>query len=124
MAKDSETGETSDQTADLATEMQALRREVVKLNEQSFVRIHNSVPRLLAYSFARGLAVGLGTVLGASVLLSFVIWSLSQIEFVPIIGDYVTEIINQIELGVETRTGPGSSTAREAGDDTGGAPAE
>lgn len=103
MAKDNET---EDQTADLAVELQALRHEVGKLNEQSFIRIHNSVPRLLAYSFARGLAVGLGTVLGATVLLSFVIWSLSQIEFIPIIGEYVTEIIKQIETAAEPVAAP------------------
>lgn len=97
MAKESETGAPSDRTAELSAELEALRREVGKLNDQSFIRIHNSVPRLLAYSFARGLAAGLGTVLGASVLLSFVIWSLSTIEVVPIIGDYVTRIIQQIE---------------------------
>ncbi|MEM9496656.1 MAG: DUF5665 domain-containing protein [Pseudomonadota bacterium] len=89
----------SDPSLDLAEEIRALNREVAQLNSLSFIRIHNSVPRLLAYSFARGLAVGLGTVLGASLLLSILIWSLSQIEFVPIIGEYVTEIIDQIDVG-------------------------
>lgn len=99
MVENSANKTSEQQPTDLASEVQALRREVNKLNSHSFIRIHNSVPRLLAYSFARGLAIGLGTVLGASVLLSFLIWSLSQIEFIPIIGDWVTEIINQIETG-------------------------
>ncbi|MEM6481791.1 MAG: DUF5665 domain-containing protein [Pseudomonadota bacterium] len=115
MAKDGERHDTSGQAAALSDELQALRREVSKLNEQSFIRIHNSVPRLLAYSFARGLAVGLGTVLGATVLLSFVIWSLSQIEFVPIIGEYVTEIIDQINAGGDTADGSVDNTGGTAG---------
>lgn len=77
--------------------MRALRDELGRLNAHRFVRIHNSIPRLLAFNFARGLAFGLGTVLGASVLLSAVAWSLAQVEFLPIIGDWVSQIARQME---------------------------
>jgi len=84
------------ETDDLAQEVRALRTEVARLNSHRFVRIHNNLPRLLAFNFARGLAVGLGTVLGASVLLSVVVWSLSQIEFLPIIGEWAAQIAEQM----------------------------
>ncbi|MDZ7709084.1 MAG: DUF5665 domain-containing protein [Roseovarius sp.] len=84
------------ETADLAEELRALRTEVARLNSHRFVRIHNSLPRLLAFNFARGLAVGLGTVLGATVLLSVLVWSLSQIEFLPIIGEWAAQIAEQM----------------------------
>ena len=87
----------TDDTAAMAQEMRALRDEVRQLNAHRFVRLHNSIPRLLAFNFARGLAFGLGTVLGASVLLSAVAWSLSQVEFLPIIGEWVSEIARQME---------------------------
>jgi hypothetical protein len=83
--------------ADLAEEVRALREEVARLNGHRFIRMHNSMPRLLAYSFARGLALGLGTVLGASVLLSALAWSVSQVEFLPIIGEWAVEIARQLE---------------------------
>lgn len=86
-----------DETAGMVRELSALREEVRQLNAHRFVRIHNSIPRLLVFNFARGLAFGLGTVLGASVLLSAVAWSLSQVEFLPIIGEWVSEIARQIE---------------------------
>jgi type IV secretory pathway TrbF-like protein len=54
------------------------------------------MPRLLMFNFARGLAVGLGTLLGASVLLSMVVWALSQIEFLPIIGEFAAQIAEQM----------------------------
>ena len=38
----------------------ALREEVARLNAHRYIRIQNSVPRMLAFSFARGLALGLG----------------------------------------------------------------
>ena len=86
---------------DTAQEMRALRKEVARLNQLSFVRIHNSIPKLLGYSFARGLAFGLGTVLGASVLLSLVAWSVSQVEFLPVIGEWAAEIAKQMETARE-----------------------
>ena len=89
------------QTDALAEELRALRAELALLNSHRFVRIHNGLPRLLAFSFARGLAVGLGTVLGATVLLSVIVWSLSQIEFLPIIGDWAAQIAEQMRAAQE-----------------------
>lgn len=80
----------------LTKEVHALRVELRRLNSHRFIRVHNSVPRMLAFNFARGLAVGLGTVLGASVLLSLLVWALSQIEFLPIIGEWAAQIARQV----------------------------
>lgn len=79
------------------SEIAALRREVARLNSHGFIRLHNSLPRLLAFNFARGLVFGLGTVIGASVLLSLAAWAMSQIEFMPIIGEWAAEIARQME---------------------------
>lgn len=84
---------------DLTREIEALRAELRLLNSHRFVRIHNSIPRLMAFNFARGLAVGLGTVVGATVLLSILVWMLSQIEVLPIIGEWAAEIAAQIREG-------------------------
>ena len=84
------------QTDDLAREVRALRDEVRLLNSHRFVRIHNNLPRFLALNFARGLAVGLGTLIGATVLLSLLVWALSQIEFLPIIGEWAAQIAEQM----------------------------
>ena len=86
---------------DMQAELGALREEVARLNAHRFIRLHNSLPRLLAFNFARGLAFGLGTVLGASVLLSILAWSLAQVEFLPIIGEWAAEIARQMEQAVE-----------------------
>ena len=83
---------------DVRTELRALRGEVEKLNAHRYVRMHNSLPKLVFFNFARGLAFGLGTVLGASVLISALAWSLSQVEFLPIIGEWAAEISRQMNL--------------------------
>lgn len=79
--------------------MTALRDEIARLNNHRFVRIHNSVLALMWYQFLRGLAFGLGSVMGATILVSIIGFWLSQIEFIPIIGEWAKQIAE--EIGVE-----------------------
>lgn len=87
----------SDPEALMSEDLRAVRRELELLNSHRFIRMHNSALKLIGFNLMRGLAFGLGTVLGASVLLSLFAWSISQIEFLPIIGEWATEILRQIE---------------------------
>lgn len=93
----------ADETA-IVTEVRSLRRELERLNGHRFVRIHQSPVRLVLFQFFRGLAFGLGTVVGATILVSVLVYLLSQVEIVPILGDWATAIIQQIETG---RAAPG-----------------
>lgn len=77
-------------------DLASLRKEVAHLNSHRFIKMHNSLPRLMLFNFMRGLAFGLGSVLGATVLVSVVVYFLSQINFIPIIGDWATEIMSVI----------------------------
>ncbi len=74
-----------------------LAREVERLNAHRFITIHNQPWRLLGFQFAKGLAFGLGTVIGASILVSVIALMLAQIEFLPIIGEWAAEIARQME---------------------------
>lgn len=85
---------------ELASELRALRKEVRRLNDHRFIRVQNSVPRMLGFMLLRGLALGLGTVIGASVLVSILIFFLSQIDFIPIIGDWASDFAEQIAAEV------------------------
>ena len=82
-----------DSNADFAR----LADELQTLNRHRFVRIHNSLWRLVMFQFLRGLAFGLGSVVGATVLVSIVVWWLSQFEFIPIVGDWLGQLVDQIE---------------------------
>ncbi|PIE12464.1 MAG: hypothetical protein CSA70_09905 [Rhodobacterales bacterium] len=79
------------------TAIARLTQEVERLNTHRFVAIHNSVWRLLLFQFSRGLAFGLGSVLGATILVSLLLWWLAQFEFIPIVGDWTRQIIEWIE---------------------------
>lgn len=73
-------------------ELAALRAELQFLNTHRFVRIHNSFWRLMLFQFLRGLAFGLGTVLGATILVSIIVYSLSSIDFIPVVGEWARQI--------------------------------
>ena len=83
----------------LEREVAALGREVEKLNGNRILRAHASWLGLLWFNFLRGLAFGLGSVVGATALVSVVVYMLSSIDFIPVIGEWATEIIRVIEVG-------------------------
>ena len=85
---------------DLADNTARLADAIEGFAQHRFVRIYESPLRMVGFQFLRGLAFGLGTVIGASALVSLVILFLSQFEFVPVIGHWATEIIQEIEAGL------------------------
>ena len=74
-----------------------LESAVRKLSEHYFFRMNESVWTIIWFSLLRGLAFGLGTVLGATILVYVLVLFLSQIEFIPIIGEWAARIIEQIQ---------------------------
>ena len=93
--------DTSRTDHDLAQEVAALRAELATLNRHRFVRVQNNLWRLFAYRFAIGLFTGLGTVVGATVLVSVAIYWLQNIEWVPLIGDWAADIAEQMRRELE-----------------------
>ena len=81
----------------LAREMKELTSEITRLKKMDFMQVFNHPLKFLWYSFLKGLMLGFGSVLGASVLVGLFIYLLTQIRLVPILGDFVQDIINQIQ---------------------------
>lgn len=93
---------------DLKDEIAGLRVELERLNGHRFIRVQNSLRRMLWHQFLRGLATGLGTVVGATILVSVFAYFLSQIDFLPIVGEWAAQIAERIgEAG-----GQGSGTGQ------------
>lgn len=86
-----------DPDAPMTSDVARLAREVQTLNSHRFIAIHNRPWRLLGFQFAKGLAFGLGTVVGASILVSAIAVMLAQIEFLPIVGEWAAEIARQMD---------------------------
>lgn len=77
--------------------IKSLEKSLDKLLKHNFFKIYSSFWKLFLISLFRGLASGLGWVLGATILVSVLTYMLSQIEFIPILGDWVSRLIEEIE---------------------------
>ena len=84
-------------------ELKELRAEVARLNSHRFIRMHNSTTRLVWFNFLRGLAFGLGSVIGATVFVSLLVYLLREINFIPIIGDWAAQVLDVISADTTPR---------------------
>ncbi|MBV7377499.1 DUF5665 domain-containing protein [Maritimibacter dapengensis] len=111
------------QSTDLADEVRALRAEVGKLNNHRYILLHDSVVKLGLFQLYRGLAFGLGSVLGATILVSIAAFLLAQIDFIPIIGDWAADVAREIDAdnaesyGISEEAGDGAASADETDDE-------
>ncbi len=80
----------------LVKEVKELTKEVKRLKKLEFVKVLKHPWKYMWLSFLHGLMVGFGWVIGASVLVALLIYILAQIQFVPYIGDFVTDIIDEV----------------------------
>ena len=78
-------------------EIQRLEKAITNLRKLNYFKIYESTWKLILFSLIRGLASGLGWIIGASILVSLLTYLLSQIEFIPIFGELISLIIKEIE---------------------------
>jgi len=74
---------------------QLLIEEISRLSQviQKLDRRHT-----LIYSFFRGIVTGLGTVVGATLVVAILAYLFSHVELIPLIGTWLSELIKQIDL--------------------------
>ena len=82
-----------------SSELQKLNQSIDKLHTTRFITMHNSIWQLLWINFLKGVALGFGTIVGATVVLWIVVSILSQMDFIPIIGEWATRLIEILEQG-------------------------
>ncbi len=63
-----------------------LEQAINDLKEHYLFKMNSSLSKTIFFSLIRGLSFGLGSVIGATILVYLLILFLSQIEFIPIIG--------------------------------------
>jgi hypothetical protein len=68
-----------------------------QLFDHYLFRSQRSMFQIMWHQFLRGLAFGLGSVIGATILVYIVVQTLSQFEFIPILGEWAVQLIDQIE---------------------------
>lgn len=86
---------------ELQQQTQCIHQELTNLNNHKLIKTYNSIPRLLWFHLLKGIAFGLGSVLGATVVLSMLVYVLSQMEFIPIIGEWISAILEVVKQSTE-----------------------
>jgi uncharacterized protein (DUF697 family) len=72
-----------------------LGKMLVNIYETGYIN-HNQTYK---YSFLKGVATGVGGVIGATVVIAILLSILSKFEQVPVIGPFVNKVQNSIEAG-------------------------
>lgn len=60
-------------------------------------RVYLSKWQVVLHNFLGGISWGVGTVIGATVIVALLLFILNRIDTVPVIGDYISRIINEIQ---------------------------
>jgi len=53
--------------------------------------------RFLWFSFLRGVVYGLGLFIGGTIVVAFVLWTLTKFNHVPVVGPFIDKIIDIIK---------------------------
>ncbi len=88
---------TVDTETKLAQATEDLVKQIKKLKKLESFEVLQHPFKFMGYAFLKGIMIGLGSVFAVTVILSFIIFVLSKIELVPIIGDFVGEITSQVQ---------------------------
>jgi len=65
--------------------------------DKDVVEINYSPTRMAFNNFISGIAWGVGSVLGATIIVALVIFFFSKLDAVPFIGDFISRIISEVE---------------------------
>ena len=74
-----------------------LIKEIQSLKELRLVQVYQHPWRMLWINFIIGVARGLGTLAGVSIFLTLFVYVLSGFQWVPILGNFISEILLYIE---------------------------
>ncbi|MCK5726370.1 MAG: hypothetical protein KAH22_06060 [Thiotrichaceae bacterium] len=76
-----------------------LQKATLALDE--FIRYTSNPWRIVWTNFIAGIFRGLGTVIGASIVIALIFWVLSLFAKMPVVGEYALEIKNTVTSYVE-----------------------
>lgn len=80
----------------LIKEVDTLSKEVQKLRDFELLQVYKHPWKLTLYSLWKGMMVGFGSAIGATVLVAILVYILSQFSTFPLIGDYLNNFTDKI----------------------------
>lgn len=89
---------------ELAKEIHILSKEINRMKSMEFIKVFKHPWKFLGFSLMKGIMIGFGSVLGATIFISIFIYILAQISLVPFVGDFVKDVMTQIKSGESITT--------------------
>jgi len=81
---------------ELAKEIKILSREIARMKDMEVIQIFKNKWKFIGLSLVKGIAVGFGSVLGATLFIYIFVYLLAQLSVIPVIGDWVKDIITEV----------------------------
>lgn len=75
----------------------ALAKLIRQLRSERYLQMVENRKKFLFYNFLSGVVRGVGFTLGTGIILGLILWILSQLITIPIIGEWVSSLINYIQ---------------------------
>lgn len=81
---------------ELAKEIKLLSKEIARMKEMEVIQIFKNKWKFLGMSLLKGIMVGFGSVLGATIFIYIFVYLLAQLSVIPVIGDLVKDVITEV----------------------------
>lgn len=81
----------------LSHEVESLREYLKGLRLQQYIQALLNTRRIALMSLLSGIMSGLGAIIGATIVLSLLVYLLSRLEVLPIIGDWIARIVRIVQ---------------------------
>jgi hypothetical protein len=86
-----------DKEKSLAESVEVLAKMVDGLRSRRYLQMIDKPKKFLFYNFISGVASGLGTAFGATIIFALIIWLLSKMQLVPFLGEWVVKMLDYIQ---------------------------
>lgn len=86
---------------ELIKNLNELSKGVNRLKDLELMELYKKPLKFMGYSLLKGMMIGFGSVLGATVLVAVFVYLLSNIQFVPIVGNFVSDIVQQVTTEIQ-----------------------
>lgn len=70
---------------------------VKQLRSERYLQMVDNPKKFLFFSFLMGAARGLGFAIGLSIIFAIIIWLLSKLTIIPILGNWIIDLLNYIQ---------------------------
>ncbi|MDP2643253.1 MAG: DUF5665 domain-containing protein [Candidatus Peregrinibacteria bacterium] len=74
-----------------------MTEQVERLREMELLQVLKHPWKLVWYSLLKGLMIGFGSVIGATVLITIFVYLLAELSTIPVLGDFLDNILSKTE---------------------------